>query len=86
MTVRLQREDFDASAEAKKLCGGRTDIGAVVTFTGICRGTDMGAAIGAMTLEHYPGMAERELGALCVEARRRWSLDDVYALHRYGPL
>ena len=42
-TIRLQSEDFDAGAEARNLAAGRTDIGAVVTFSGICRGSEAGA-------------------------------------------
>ena len=60
-TVRLQREPFDAAAEAAELTRGRTDVGAVVTFTGICRGDEAGEPIAALTLEHYPGMAEAEI-------------------------
>src|SRR6266545_4696825 len=59
-TVRLQQEPFDAAAEAAKLTRGRTDIGAVVSFTGICRGHEDGEPIAALTLEHYPGMAAAE--------------------------
>ena len=69
-TIRLQREDFDAAAEAAKLTRGRTDIGAVVTFTGICRDHEAGHGVAAMTLEHYPGMAEEEI-ARHVRRRRR---------------
>ncbi len=58
MTVRLQREDFDIGAEILALTAGRTDVGAVATFTGICRGSE---GVAAMTLEHYPGMAEAEI-------------------------
>ena len=61
MTVRLQREDFDAAAEAAALTRGRTDVGAIVTFTGLCRGAESGEPIAALTLEHYPGMAEAEI-------------------------
>ena len=68
MTVRLQREDFDVGAEILALTQGRTDIGAVATFTGICR--DDG--IVAMTLEHYPGMAEAEISRHVEEAEKRW--------------
>ena len=57
-TIRLQREAFDAAAEAATLTRGRTDIGAVVTFTGLCRADENGEPIAALTLEHYPGMAE----------------------------
>ena len=68
-TVRLQREPFDAAAEAAKLTRGRTDIGALVTFTGICRGDEAGAPIAALTLEHYPGMAEAEIERHVEEAK-----------------
>jgi molybdopterin synthase catalytic subunit len=84
MTVRLQREDFDAAAEAATLTRGRSDIGAVVTFTGICRGAEGGAPIAALTLEHYPGMAEAEIARHVAEAERRWPLLGVSVIHRYG--
>ena len=80
MTVRLQREDFDVGAEISALTHGRTDIGAVATFTGICR--DDG--IVAMTLEHYPGMAEAEIARHVEEAKTRWPLMGVTVIHRYG--
>jgi molybdopterin synthase catalytic subunit len=83
-TVRLQSEDFDAGAEAHKLAGGRTDIGAVVTFTGICRGSEAGAPVAAMTLEHYPGMAEGEIARHVEDAQARWPLLGVTVIHRYG--
>jgi molybdopterin synthase catalytic subunit len=85
MSIRIQREDFDAAAEVATLTRGRTDIGAVVTFTGICRdGTDDGVA--AMTLEHYPGMAETEIARHVDEACRRWRLTGVTVIHRHGRL
>src|SRR5664279_62446 len=86
MTVRLQREDFDAAAETVALARGRTDIGAVVTFTGICRGNEAGEPVTAMTLEHYPGMAEEEIGRHVTEAEGRWHLLGVTVIHRYGRL
>ncbi|MDC7786599.1 molybdenum cofactor biosynthesis protein MoaE [Rhodoplanes sp. TEM] len=86
MTVRIQREPFDAAAEAKALTAGRTDIGAVVTFTGICRGSDDGAPVAAMTLEHYPGMAEAEIERHVGEAGTRWPLLGVTVIHRVGRL
>jgi len=82
--VRLQREDFDAAAEAAAMTRGRTDIGAVVTFTGICRGAEGGEPIAALTLEHYPGMAEAEIGRHVEEAERRWPLLGVTVIHRHG--
>ena len=84
MTARLQREPFDAAAEAAALSRGRTDIGAVVTFTGICRGSENGAPIAALTLEHYPEMAEAEIARHVEEAERRWALLGVTVIHRYG--
>jgi molybdopterin synthase catalytic subunit len=83
-TIRLQQEPFDAAAEARALTHGRTDIGAVVTFTGICRGDENGEPIAALTLEHYPGMAEAEIGRHIEAAERRWSLRGVTVIHRYG--
>ena len=84
MAVRLQREPFDAAAEAAALTRGRTDIGAVVTFTGICRGSEDGTPITALTLEHYPDMAEAEIARHIEEAERRWALLGVTVIHRYG--
>jgi molybdopterin synthase catalytic subunit len=83
-TVRLQREPFDAAAEAKKLSRGRTDVGALVTFTGICRGDEAGEPIVALTLEHYPGMAEAEIERHVAEAVKRWPLIGVTVIHRFG--
>ncbi len=83
-TIRLQRETFDAAAEAAKLTRGRTDIGAVVTFTGICRGDEAGEPIAALTLEHYPGMAEEEITRHVEEACARWPVLGVTVIHRYG--
>jgi molybdopterin synthase catalytic subunit len=84
MTVRLQREDFDANAEVAALTSGRTDIGAVVTFTGICRGDAAGEPIAALTLEHYPGMAEAEIARHVEAANARWHLLGVTVIHRHG--
>ena len=83
-TVRLQHEPFDAAAEAAKLSRGRTDVGAVVTFTGICRGSEAGEPIAALTLEHYPGMAEAEIERHVEEAAERWPLLGVTVIHRHG--
>jgi molybdopterin synthase catalytic subunit len=82
--VGLQRESFDPAAEAAALTRGRTDIGAIVTFTGICRGAEAGEPIAALTLEHYPGMAEAEIARHVEEARTRWPLMGVTVIHRYG--
>ena len=83
-TIRLQSEVFDAAAEAAALTRGRTDIGAVVTFSGICRADENGEPIAALTLEHYPGMAEAEIARHVEEAQTRWPLLGVTVIHRYG--
>src|SRR3954471_20931946 len=84
MTVGLQREEFDIAREIAALTGGRTDIGAVVTFTGICRGGEGGEAIAALTLEHYPGMAEAEIARHAETALSRWPLTALTIIHRVG--
>ena len=84
MAVRVQENDFDVGAELKALTEGRTDIGAVVTFTGLVRDLNEGSGVSAMTLEHYPGMTEKELERIEVEARDRWPLNDALIVHRYG--
>ena len=83
-TIRLQREPFDAAAEARDLTRGRTDVGAVVTFIGICRGDENGTPIAGLTLEHYPGMAEAEIARHVQAAQSRWKLLGVTVIHRYG--
>jgi molybdopterin synthase catalytic subunit len=83
-TVRLQHEPFDTAAEAAKLACGRSDVGALVTFTGVCRGVEDGEPIAALTLEHYPGMAESEIERHVAEAAERWPLLGVTVVHRYG--
>ncbi len=82
--IRIQAEDFDAAAEIARLTAGRADVGAVVTFTGLCR--DEGGTLAALELEHYPGMAEEELERVAAEALRRWPLTGVTAIHRYGKI
>lgn len=83
--IRVQTGDFDIAAEVERLRAGRTDIGAIVTFTGTVRETKS-ERISAMTLEHYPGMTERELERIAAEACERWPLADCTIIHRYGRL
>lgn len=85
MAVRVQREDFDTGVEIKRLTAGRTDIGAIVTFTGTVRGGGE-PAIATMTLEHYPGMTEAELERVEAEAHTRWPLQASLIVHRFGKL
>src|SRR5579863_1668357 len=83
-TIRLQREIFDAAVEVAKLTPVRTDIAALFTFSAICRADENGAPIAALTLEHYPGMAEAEIARHVEEAERRWPLMGVTVIHRHG--
>ncbi len=80
--MRVQKESFDVAAEAARLTQGRTDIGALVSFTGLCR--DEGGALAALEIEHYPGMAEAEINRAAFEAASRWPLEAILAVHRYG--
>jgi molybdopterin synthase catalytic subunit len=82
--VRVQAEPFDPSGELAYFAKGRTDIGAVASFTGLVRDTHNGEPVLAMTLEHYPGMTERELERIEAEAHARWPLQASLIVHRYG--
>jgi molybdopterin synthase catalytic subunit len=82
LTIRVQAEPFDVAAETERLTAGRTDIGAVVTFTGLCRAEE--GRLSALELEHYPGMAEAEIERTAHEALARWPLFGVTAIHRHG--
>lgn len=82
--VRIQAEDFDAAAEMGRITRGRADIGAVVTFTGLCR--DEAGTLSALDLEHYPGMAEAEISRIAAEAADRWPVTGLTVIHRYGKI
>ncbi|MGI9420203.1 MAG: molybdenum cofactor biosynthesis protein MoaE [Geminicoccaceae bacterium] len=87
--IRVQEKPFDVGAELAALSAGRTDIGAVASFTGLVRdianvdGADA-RPVSAMTLEHYPGMTEKKLAEIEEEANRRWPLQATLIVHRYG--
>jgi len=83
-TVRVQAEDFDAASEARALSTGRADIGALVTFVGLCR--DEGGRLASLEIEHYAGMAERELRRVAADAEARWPLLGVTVVHRHGDI
>jgi molybdopterin synthase catalytic subunit len=84
VTIRIQESDFDVTREIAALTAGRSDIGAVVSFTGICRGSEDGADITALTLEHYPGMAEAEIARHAETAMARWPVTGISVVHRVG--
>ena len=82
--VSVQREDFDLQCEVKELSAGRHDIGAVVTFSGLCR--DEGGRLEALELEHYPGMAEAQIIRIAGLAIERFQLNGLTAIHRFGKI
>ena len=84
MAVRVQADLFDAGDELNRFAQGRTDVGAVVSFTGVVRDTKGG--LQEMHIEHYPGMTETAIGKIADEAVARWDLADVLVIHRYGAL
>jgi molybdopterin synthase catalytic subunit len=84
--IRVQHEDFDLSTEVKRLTEGNAKIGAVASFVGLVRDANDGKSVAGMTLEHYPGMTEKALNAIAVEAKGRWDLIDLTIVHRVGEL
>lgn len=86
MTIRVQADDFDVGGEYSAMLRGRISVGGVTMFVGLVRDFAGGQAVTGMTLEHYPGMTEKQLAAIEAEARARWPLDDVLIVHRYGRL
>ncbi|OPF91564.1 molybdenum cofactor biosynthesis protein MoaE [Rhodopseudomonas palustris] len=86
VTIRIQEADFDVAAETAAMTRGRTDIGAVVSFMGLCRGVEGDDTVAALTLEHYPGMAEKEIQRHADEAIKRWPITALTIIHRVGRL
>ncbi|HZZ93943.1 MAG TPA: molybdopterin synthase catalytic subunit MoaE [Usitatibacter sp.] len=84
--VRVQEADFDVGRELERLTAGRTDVGAVASFTGLVRASNDGSAVRSMTLEHYPGMTERALADICRQAHERWDLLETLVIHRVGAM
>jgi len=79
--IQVQEALFDMATESAALTAGRTDVGGVASFLGVCRGDD---GLAAMVLEHYPGMTERALGRIAAEAEARWPLTGCTVIHRVG--
>jgi molybdopterin synthase catalytic subunit len=84
VTVRIQSEPFDTGAEIAALTAGRRDIGAVVSFSGLCR--DEAGSLAALEIEHYPGMAEAEISRIAEEAAGRWPVTAMMVIHRHGKI
>jgi len=86
VTVRIQTADFDVSAEINALRRGNPKIGAVASFVGVVRDVNDGDAVAEMTLEHYPGMTEKAIEEIIVQAKGRWKVLDALVIHRVGTL
>ena len=86
MTVRVQREDFDVGAEMASISGKGNKTGGICCFVGVVRDFTEHSKISSMTLEHYPGMTEKQLKLIEEEAHQRWSLEASLIIHRYGEL
>lgn len=86
MTIRVQTQDFDAGLEMNLLRNARKDTGAIVSFIGQVRDINEGDAVSLLTLEHYPGMTEKALEAIAVQAKSRWDIFDALIIHRVGTL
>lgn len=86
MTIRVQTEDFDLAVELAILQSSKPDIGAIVTFIGMVRNLNDGDIIKTLTLEHYPGMTEKSLSAIELEAKSRWNISQSLIIHRVGTL
>ena len=84
--IRVQTEDFDVAAVIDDLRAGNPAVGAIASFIGLVRDLNDGTPVATMTLEHYPGMTEKALEAIVVEAKERWNLIDVTVVHRVGEL
>lgn len=83
-SIKIQTADFDTAAEIARLSDSRADIGAVVSFTGLCRSED--GRLSALELEHYPGMAEEQIGRIADQALQRWPIGALTVIHRVGKI
>jgi molybdopterin synthase catalytic subunit len=83
--IRVQSDLFDMGAELNRFAADVAGAGAVVSFSGLVRDVATGD-LSKMIIEHYPGMTEKALGEIADQARSRWSLTDVFVLHRYGEM
>lgn len=86
MSIRIQEQDFDISAELADLRKGDARVGAVVTFLGTVRDMNDGRVVKGMTLEHYPGMTEKALQEIIDQAKARWDIYQTLVIHRVGPM
>ncbi|GAA4019906.1 molybdenum cofactor biosynthesis protein MoaE [Actimicrobium antarcticum] len=86
MMIRIQQHDFDMTTELAQLRAGSPQVGAIVSFVGTVRDINDGSPVSQMELEHYPGMTEKSIDAILVQAQARWPIADALVIHRIGPL
>ncbi|HBY88528.1 MAG TPA: molybdopterin synthase catalytic subunit MoaE [Colwellia sp.] len=84
--ISIQTNDFSLADEVALLEEDNVTDGAVVTFTGRVRNNNNGNSVTTLTLEHYPGMTEKSLAKIIMQAKDRWQIGRVKVIHRIGEL
>ncbi|OUR78929.1 molybdopterin synthase catalytic subunit [Colwellia psychrerythraea] len=84
--ISIQADDFSLADEVALLEKDNVTDGAVVTFTGRVRNNNNGNSVTTLTLEHYPGMTEKSLAKIIIQAKERWNIGRVKVIHRIGEL
>ncbi|GMR05735.1 MAG: molybdopterin synthase catalytic subunit MoaE [Gammaproteobacteria bacterium] len=84
--ISIQEKDFSLEQEISLLRSDRLDIGAIASFTGLVRDLNEGDEVSLVSLEHYPGMTEKQLQEIAQEAESRWPLQGITIIHRVGTL
>lgn len=88
MAIQLCEQPFDPAAEIARfeatLPAG--SYGATASFVGTMRNHNEGDSVTAMTLEHYPGMTEKQLEDVVADAKSRWDIIDALIVHRVGDI
>lgn len=85
-SVSLQQGDFDPGALEQELRGVGSDVGAIACFTGYVRRDLQRPQLSGLSIEHYPGMAEKCIQASMASAAQRWDVECAGVVHRIGPL
>jgi len=86
LSVAIQNQDFDVSEELAALRRGDARVGAVCCFVGTVRERNESSAVASMELEHYPGMTEKAIEAMLVQAQERFDIYAARVIHRVGLL
>lgn len=82
--VVVDEDAFEPGAMLGALCGGGTESGGVVSFTGLCRGEAAGERVAALTLDAHPTYTAKVIAGMEAEARERWPVHDIVIRHRHG--